>query len=176
MTQRADVGRQQGPVRGRALFAELYARHRRMLIAYAAGPLGWADAEDVVQDAFEGLWRNGWEPHEHVGALKLATARAISHHRRDVLRACRDARLTDRLGDAHAATIRDPACVEDAVCANAMLLAFLRALTPGERRGLFRSVFVPGRIPAADRSQANNARRRLRALRDESPVFQEVAS
>lgn len=166
MTQRRDAGRRRGPVVGRAMFADLYRAHREWLIAYASGPLGWADAEDVVQDAFEVLWRNGWEPHEHVGALKLAVSRAISHHRRACLRECRDSRLTDRLGVVHASTLRDPACVEDAVCANAMLLAFLRALEPAERRGLFRSVFVPGRIGNTDRNAALRARRRLRTLRE----------
>jgi DNA-directed RNA polymerase specialized sigma24 family protein len=150
------------------LVADLDRRHRRRLVAYAAGAVGWADAEDVVQDALVSLLGARRPLHDDVGTVLVAVSHAVSHHRRYLLRECRDVRLTDRLGDAHAATIPDPACVEDAVCANAILLAFLRALTPGERRGLFRSVFVPGRIPKTDRALARNARVRLRALRAEA--------
>jgi DNA-directed RNA polymerase specialized sigma24 family protein len=150
------------------LVADLDRRYRRQLVAYAAAGVGWADAEDVVQDALVALLGARRALFDDKGTVLLAVSHAISHHRRYLLRACRDARLTDRLGDAHAATIRDPASVEDAVCANVMLQAFLRALTPGERRGLFRSVFVAGRIPKTDRALARNARVRLRALRDGS--------
>jgi DNA-directed RNA polymerase specialized sigma24 family protein len=145
-----------------AALALLYRAHRPRLVRYAAGAVGAADAEDVVQAAFERLLRSRPRRDVDLGQVLKWVSWAASHHRRDTWAACRDARLAVRLDREHP----DRWCLEDAVCTNVVLGAFLRALYPAERRGLFAVAFRPGEASHRDRTAASNARRRLRTLRD----------